>query len=317
MDTYLPGKTPIVFVPGLFGSMSNQIIPGTGNWNFGFARTAYEPFIRILEQMGYRLNEELFIAFYDWRQPIAYCAEQYLVPIIELAKQKTGSSQVNLICHSMGGLVSRAYVQGDNYQWDVDQLLILATPNAGSPVSYCYWAGGRLPRTVSPKKNVVELYMNVYLAYLEKSIPRNKVEAVQKHFPSLIDLVPGYAYGDYLLEKQDGIEKFVPYNTMVVQNQFLDQLNSAMELIWERSISVTLIAGIGNETIQYLQTVPSLSPQRWVDGRAVGAINSSFGDGNVMASSVFAMIGEKYVVQATHLDILYKSESIIRQVLER
>ncbi|MGG4493050.1 esterase/lipase family protein [Brevibacillus reuszeri] len=317
MDTYLPGKTPIVFVPGLFGSMSNQIIPGTGNWNFGFARTAYEPFIRILEQMGYRLNEELFIAFYDWRQPIAYCAEQYLVPIIELAKQKTGCSQVNLICHSMGGLVSRAYVQGDNYQWDVDQLLILATPNAGSPVSYCYWAGGRLPRTVSPKKNVVELYMNVYLAYLEKSIPRNKVEAVQKHFPSLIDLVPGYAYGDYLLEKQDGIEKFVPYNTMVVQNQFLDQLNSTMELIWERSISVTLIAGIGNETIQYLQTVPSLSPKRWVDGRAVGAINSSFGDGNVMASSVFAMIGEKYVVQAKHLDILYKSESIIRQVLER
>jgi len=317
MDTYLPEKTPIVFVPGLFGSMSNQIIPGTGNWNFGFARTAYEPFIRILEQMGYRQGEQLFIAFYDWRQPIAYCAEQYLVPTIEWAKQTTGSNKVNLICHSMGGLVSRAYVQGENYLCDVDQLLILATPNAGSPVSYCYWAGGKLPRTVSPKKNVVELYMNVYLAYLEKSIPRNKVEAVQKHFPSLIDLAPGYAYGDYLLEKQNGMETVVPYSSMVVQNHFLDQLNSTIDLIWERDIAVTLIAGVGHETIQYLQTVPSLSPKRWVDGRAVGSINSNFGDGNVMASSVFAMIGEKYVVQATHLDILYKSESIIRQVLER
>jgi hypothetical protein len=29
------GKTPIVFIPGLFGSMSNIIIPGTGNWSFG------------------------------------------------------------------------------------------------------------------------------------------------------------------------------------------------------------------------------------------------------------------------------------------
>ncbi|MGG1659074.1 lipase/acyltransferase domain-containing protein [Brevibacillus sp. NRS-1366] len=316
MDTYLQEKVPIVFVPGLFGSMSNQIIPGTGNWNFGFARIAYEPFIRILEQMGYRRGEQLFIAFYDWRQPIAYCAEQYLIPTIEWAKQITGSSRVNLICHSMGGLVSRAYVQGDNYKWDVDQLLMMATPNAGSPVSYCYWAGGKLPRTVSPKKNVVELYMNVYLAYLERRLPRDKVEAVQKHFPSLLDLVPGEAYGDYLLEKRNGIEAFVPYSSMVVQNQFLDHLNSRMEVIWERNIEVTLIAGIGQQTIQYLQTVPSVSPKRWVDGRPISAVNSNVGDGNVMATSVLAMIGEKYVVQATHLDILYKSEAIIRYKLQ-
>lgn len=316
MDTYLPKKAPIVFVPGLFGSMSNQIIPGTGNWNFGFARTAYEPFIRQLEQMGYRRGEQLFIAFYDWRQPIAYCAEQYLIPTIEWAKQITGASEVNLICHSMGGLVSRAYVQSDNYLGDVDQLLMLATPNAGSPVSYCYWAGGKLPRTVSPKKNVVELYMNVYLAYLERRLPRDKVEAVQKHFPSLIDLVPSEAYGDYLLEKRNGIETFVAYHSMVVQNQFLDDLNSTMDIIWDRNIEVTLIAGIGQQTIQYLQTTPSLTPKKWVDGRAVGAINSNVGDGNVMAASVFAMIGEKYIVQATHLDILYKSEAIIRHKLQ-
>ena len=57
------GKTPIVFIPGLFGSMSNIIIPGTGNWSFGLSAFVYEPFIMMLESMGYERNKDLFICF--------------------------------------------------------------------------------------------------------------------------------------------------------------------------------------------------------------------------------------------------------------
>ena len=56
-------KTPIVFIPGLFGSMSNIIIPGTGNWSFGLSAFVYEPFIMMLESMGYERNKDLFICF--------------------------------------------------------------------------------------------------------------------------------------------------------------------------------------------------------------------------------------------------------------
>ncbi|MGN7469102.1 lipase/acyltransferase domain-containing protein [Brevibacillus sp. SAFN-007a] len=315
MSSFLSQKVPIVFVPGLFGSMNDQIIPGTGDWSFGLARTAYEPFIRMLEQMGYRLNKQLFVAFYDWRRPIGISAEHSLVPVIQWAKQATGASYVNLVCHSMGGLVARAYVQGDTYQNDVDQLLAFATPNAGSPISYCYWAGGKLPRTVPGKRNVLEIYMNVYLAYLEQGKPFKRVQAIQRHFPSLLDLVPSADYGEYLLEKKNGAESFVPYSRMVVKNHYMDLLNSTMELIYERNIRVTVVAGIGQQTIHYLHTVPSQSPTKWVDGRVVGSISSSAGDGSVMAKSVFALEGDKYYVEATHLDILYKSESLLRQLL--
>ncbi|MED4751696.1 lipase/acyltransferase domain-containing protein [Brevibacillus choshinensis] len=308
-------KTPIVFVPGLFGSMSDQIVPGTGDWNFGLAKTAYEPMILLLEGMGYRMGKELFVAFYDWRQPIAYSAE-YLVQTIAWAKQVTGSNVVNLICHSMGGLVGRTYVQSDMYQSDVAQMIILATPNAGSPVSYCYWAGGKLPSTVVPIKNVVELYMTVYLAYLERGLPRNKLEAIHRNFPSLLDLVPARVYGDYLLERRDGVEMFVPYDYLLIKNRVVDELNSQMDVIFARGIPVTLIAGIGQSTVHYLKTVPSISPVKWVDGRVVGAIHSKMGDGNVMMESVFALNGEKYVVEANHLDILTKSESILKYKLQ-
>lgn len=68
-------KTPIVFIPGLFGSMNNSIIPGTGDWNFGTSSFVYEPFVIMLENIGYERNKNLFIAFYDWRQKIKESAE--------------------------------------------------------------------------------------------------------------------------------------------------------------------------------------------------------------------------------------------------
>ncbi|MEH6940830.1 esterase/lipase family protein [Bacillus sp. JJ722] len=127
MSTYHNNKPPLVFVPGLFGSMSDVIIPGTGYWSFGIAEVVYNPFIDVLESMNYQRNSNLFISFYDWRQPVPFSAYAYLAQTISEAKQKTGSNQVNLVCHSMGGLVARAYVQSNYYQDDVDQLIILCS----------------------------------------------------------------------------------------------------------------------------------------------------------------------------------------------
>lgn len=108
-------KTPIVFIPGLFGSMSNIIIPGTGNWSFGLSAFVYEPFIMMLESMGYERNKDLFICFYDWRQRIVFSTQKYLLQTIAYAKKITGCDKLNLICHSMGGLLGRSYVQSDEY----------------------------------------------------------------------------------------------------------------------------------------------------------------------------------------------------------
>ena len=39
---------------------------------------------------------------------------------------------VNVLAYSMGGLVSRAYVEGDDYAGGVERLLLIGTPNTGS-----------------------------------------------------------------------------------------------------------------------------------------------------------------------------------------
>src|SRR3989338_2397738 len=53
-----------------------------------------------------------------------------LKDLIDIVKERTSKPKVNIIAHSMGGLVARRYMQifGDD---DIDKLIMLATPNKG------------------------------------------------------------------------------------------------------------------------------------------------------------------------------------------
>ena len=66
-----------------------------------------------------------------------------LKDLIDIVKQRTNKPKVNIIAHSMGGLVAKRYVQifGEN---DIDKLIMIATPVKGisSEVSsYCGYVG--------------------------------------------------------------------------------------------------------------------------------------------------------------------------------
>lgn len=316
--SHLPLKrTPVVFVPGLFGSMSDVIVPGTGGWSFGLAGMVYEPFVLMLETMGYRRNHNLFICYYDWSQRIEHSASHYLTKTIAQAKEKTGADQVNIVCHSMGGLVSRAYVQSSTYKNDVGQLIILCTPNAGSPPNYSYWTGGELPLSSPGKFNFVHFYMKMYLNYLSKRYKSNKIEVIHTHFKGLQDIMPCTDYGNYLIMNNNGYRSFVDYSSMKTQNQWLDQLNANRGLIQKRNIDVTLIAGTEEETIKYLEVVPSQSIIQWADGKVKGAAYTNIGDGDAVLDSVFLLDGDQYTVEGTHVETLYKSESILRSKLRQ
>jgi pimeloyl-ACP methyl ester carboxylesterase len=56
---------------------------------------------------------------------------------------------VNLIAHSMGGLVARRYVEGDDYAGGVRHLILLGTPNLGSR-----WAAYRIALEIQEHYNL-------------------------------------------------------------------------------------------------------------------------------------------------------------------
>ncbi|MCM3288879.1 acetyltransferase [Paenibacillus sp. MER 180] len=303
-------RTPLVLVPGVFGSMSDVILPGTGGWSFGLAGDIYEPFLELFKRIGYVRDRDLFIAYYDWRQRISFSAYTYLAPMIQEAKLKTGADQVNLVCHSMGGLVARAYVQSGYYRNDVDQLIMLGTPNAGSPVNYCYWMGGTLEYNAASPHNAVSLAMYEYLHYVSRGCPGNPIAAIRAAFPSLVEVVPSCQYGDYLLVNGHASMRLIPYPLMPIQNDFLHELDAYACLIFRRHIRVTIIAGIGSRTAQYLHTADS-SDNKIEKSAIWSTVNSDAGDGNVMVHSALALEGEKHVIAADHVQLLLRSAPLL------
>lgn len=66
-----------------------------------------------------------------------------LMELIDIVKERTNKKQVNIVAHSMGGLVARRYIQIFGEE-NVNKLIMIATPNKGitSEISgYCGYVG--------------------------------------------------------------------------------------------------------------------------------------------------------------------------------
>ena len=90
----------------------------------------YKSLITELENNGYREGDTLFVFPYDWRLNITTNAL--------LLKQKIDdvrqNGKVDIIAHSMGGLVSKLYIRG--FPGTVRAFIDLATPHLGSPKAF-------------------------------------------------------------------------------------------------------------------------------------------------------------------------------------
>lgn len=75
---------------------------------------------------GYYLTDDAEIYSNSWHQNRF---GEHLADFIEKVKIATGSTQVDLVCHSMGGVVARVAIEGYNQESNVRKLLTLGTPH--------------------------------------------------------------------------------------------------------------------------------------------------------------------------------------------
>ena len=69
---------------------------------------------------------------YDWRKSNVESAKK-LDEAIKMVLKETGSEKVNLVCHSMGGLVASKYFVESGDKGQVDIIITCGTPYEGSP----------------------------------------------------------------------------------------------------------------------------------------------------------------------------------------
>lgn len=96
----------------------------------------YYSMVKELEKLGYKKFRTLFAMPYDWRYSNAKNAEA-LKQKIDLALQRSGASQVQLVAHSMGGLLVRETLLANvSYQSKVQRIIYMGTPFLGAPRAY-------------------------------------------------------------------------------------------------------------------------------------------------------------------------------------
>jgi len=80
---------------------------------------------------------------------------------IEGVKRSTGAEQVDIIAHSMGGLVTRYYIHQLMTEDDAAQLIMLGTPNGGSPCGGLLASPGFfMPSTLELQTNYINNIFN-------------------------------------------------------------------------------------------------------------------------------------------------------------
>lgn len=133
------GETPVGTTPAFTSVQIGDIVRNDGRLD------VYAPLIRYLvEQRGYVEcpnpatvcpEGTLFVFPYDWRKDPSGAASR-LGERIEAIRTATGAAQVNLLAHSMGGLVARTYLDDAANQSKVATLVTLGTPYLGAPKAY-------------------------------------------------------------------------------------------------------------------------------------------------------------------------------------
>ena len=287
-------QVPIVFVPGYGTSIhlptltSVHPTPTLDGWRFFQGVTpSYTSFITSAKNSGVKV----FVAYYDWRMPADEIVKSYLVPFIEKAKQESGSKVVNLVAHSYGGVVSRAYIQSDQYKGDVVSLTELGTPNQGSLKAYPVWEAGVLPSDWQALAALVRWY-----EYNQASILTDQ-EVIQKVIPSVQDLLPTYPSVNrlgLLLNSSD----------LFYQNTLLSQLNSEMETLLDRVRTITYYSD-SEPTQETLNVGPLRRQLMWRDGwpADVQPQLQNKGDGTVLAQSVIIPGAENHEIQGLHSNL--------------
>ncbi len=153
-------KRPVLLVPGIMGSDKNWVVSPSPYPTLPKEFPAAQDKLHLHDMDipwltcggGWEcLKEEMedhydtYDCPYDWRANLEHpdnTYRKYLMPMIKKAKKDTGWEKVDVVAHSMGGLLVRSYIQSEDYANDIEKFVMVGTPNHGSLNAYYMWEGG-------------------------------------------------------------------------------------------------------------------------------------------------------------------------------
>jgi len=290
-------RRPVILLPGLGGSMNWECFflsdedacqdDSKWQWLPIVGEDHYEGLIDRLYSVDYTLDNGLFNVFhYDWTEPLESNVARLRQRISEV-KQNQDSEYVDLVGHSMGGLVARAYVQSNEYQNDVAHLVTLGSPHRGAAKAYPYWEGGN--RYQSGEDELWQMGLDLIISYFKPPSPLVPdailMGIIRTAASGVRDIMPTETYlfdEDLDPRAEDGMEH---------RNTNLASMNEGLDLLYGRtSLATFAIIDVPETTDRFIVRDRYLwEAPKWDDGAPVWARENefwtTFGDGTVPAAS--------------------------------
>ncbi len=273
---------PVIFIPGILGSDFDR----EGNLRVDTIWHKYDNLISSFQANGFILDKNFFLFPYDWRRSNAQTAILLKYKIKQVQKQ-TKISQVDIVAHSMGGLVARSYAERDNYAQNIDQLIFLGTPHRGAPKAYLMWEAG---------KGYFWMLENHLKHEAKEKGYDNLGKYVREKVPSVRELLPVY---DYLFDIKKN--KLRDYFNGYPRNEFLEELNQSEKLANLENLDIFNIVGKlkKDNTIGKIKVTEKTFKDKWMDGMPLGYDENKLkeglayanGDATVPLKSAMAIMG--------------------------
>ena len=317
-------KEPVIIVPGILGSRLNRVSDGEEVWvneekmfnpltpddNYldelkldtsgneiidmysgGIIESVlganqYGNLIQRFRDDGYQLGVDLFLFPYDWRLDVELSSLE-LDSVVNQAITQSPTGKVNIIAHSMGGLVVKDYLmrEGDS---NINKLIFVGTPHLGAPKAF----------------NALNFGDDFDLKFLSLGLNKNKAKDIAQNMPAVYELLPSREYisktGSYVRNNAfinldyDQINQFMTSSPLLsdYRNSNLlslaDQFHQSHDCWVPQSVSVYSLIGC-----QAYDTIGSFE----IEDEDSIDINSVTGDGTVpVISANYISVGEKYFV---------------------
>lgn len=283
---------PVIIVPGILGTRLNRVSDGEEVWpnapqmikDFqdaylndllldafggqtaissmsptGLVESSYENLVDAFISAGYASGTDVFTAPYDWRLDLKSSTGQ-LDRIVKAAIAKSPTGKVNIIAHSMGGLLTKEYLRQASSTTFVDKLLLAGVPELGSPKGF---------KALTYGDNFGIAFGSINF------LSPDRIKIISQNMPSVYELLPSRSYlsniGPYVLDFTSGAVHPLDYDQsreFMLRNQndsrnpvLLSQADQFHEVIDSAgfnipSESIYRLVGCQNPTIGDIRMYP-------------------------------------------------------------
>lgn len=178
--------------------------------------------LALSEDLGY---ENVYFFGYDWRLDNKATAEElsaYIADVLET----TGAKKVNIVAHSMGGLVTSAYLDAHKSEALIDRAVTCGTPFLGAQDAYT---------TLNSGNGFLDFDTETYGQFMPGILD------LFTSIPALYQLMPGPGWSEMALVDENGALKEGATAAQTKGHAFYTDITSRMDEIWQGTAHINIV----------------------------------------------------------------------------